>query len=571
MPAASPADGHPPVDFERIFDETPVPLLLLTPDLVIVGANRARLEATATTLEATVGRGLFEVFPMNPDDPGADGLVNLRDSLTLTRETRRPQTMAVQKYDIPMPDGTYEERFWSPLNVPILDEHGEVVLLLHRSDDITDYVHTRHQAQASAELSERLRERAERVEHDLFARTRELEQLVAHLGRATARAELLSTVTSELTSTLDGEQAVGRLAQLVVPLLADWCIVSLTVDDRHDRRRDETGVDTGEVPRALRDVGSWHAEETMRPVVAEYAATRLGVLRSGSLLDQALATGRPQARTARALDYLTSVLAPGRARDLVTELAPESLLTLPLRARGRTLGALMLANGAARSPITAEEIATATDIAGRAGLALDNARLYRQQRELAEALQRSLLTDPAQPDHLQVAVRYTPAAETAQVGGGLVRLLRPARRHDDPDHRRRPGSQHRRCGGDGAGPVPPAGDRRRRRRRTGGGPDRRGPCHGDPGRGHDGDGGRGPGRADGAGALPGGAAPGVVQRRAPATGPRHVHGEGVPVAGPVRRAAAGGGAGGPAGGEHRGTRSRLDRGLLHRRSGGTPR
>lgn len=417
MPAASPADGHPPVDFERIFDETPVPLLLLTPDLVIVGANRARLEATATTLEATVGRGLFEVFPMNPDDPGADGLVNLRDSLTLTRETRRPQTMAVQKYDIPMPDGTYEERFWSPLNVPILDEHGEVVLLLHRSDDITDYVHTRHQAQASAELSERLRERAERVEHDLFARTRELEQLVAHLGRATARAELLSTVTSELTSTLDGEQAVGRLAQLVVPLLADWCIVSLTVDDRHDRRRDETGVDTGEVPRALRDVGSWHAEETMRPVVAEYAATRLGVLRSGSLLDQALATGRPQARTARALDYLTSVLAPGRARDLVTELAPESLLTLPLRARGRTLGALMLANGAARSPITAEEIATATDIAGRAGLALDNARLYRQQRELAEALQRSLLTDPAQPDHLQVAVRYTPAAETAQVGG----------------------------------------------------------------------------------------------------------------------------------------------------------
>ena len=59
----------------------------------------------------------------------------------------------------------------------------------------------------------------------------------------------------------------------------------------------------------------------------------------------------------------------------------------------------------------------AADLAGRAGLALDNARLYRRQRQLAEGLQRSLLTAPAQPDHVQVVVRYTPAAETAQVGG----------------------------------------------------------------------------------------------------------------------------------------------------------
>ncbi|WP_432548121.1 SpoIIE family protein phosphatase [Kineococcus sp. SYSU DK004] len=399
----------PEPDFARIFEETPAPLLLLTPDFVIVTANRARLAATATTLEATVGRGLFEVFPMNPDDPGADGLVNLRDSLTSTRDTRRPQTMAVQKYDIPMPDGSYEERFWSPRNVPILDERGEVVLLLHRSDDITDYVHARDQAQVSAELSERLRERAERVEHDLFSRTRELEQLVAHLGRATARAELLASVTSELTSTLDGEEAVGRLAGLVVPLLADWCIVSLVTDEQRGGSRAST--------RALRDVGSWHAEEALRPVVAEYTVTRLQQLQPDSLLDRALSSGRAQARQSRALEYLVSVLDPGRARDLVLELAPESLLVLPLRARGRTLGVLTLANGAARSPITAEETATATDIAGRAGLALDNARLYRQQRELAEALQRSLLTDPAQPDDLQVVVRYTPAAESAQVGG----------------------------------------------------------------------------------------------------------------------------------------------------------
>jgi serine phosphatase RsbU (regulator of sigma subunit) len=56
-------------------------------------------------------------------------------------------------------------------------------------------------------------------------------------------------------------------------------------------------------------------------------------------------------------------------------------------------------------------------VALRVGMALDNARLFTQQRQLAEGLQRSLLTAPPEPDHMQVAVRYAPAAEAAQVGG----------------------------------------------------------------------------------------------------------------------------------------------------------
>jgi serine phosphatase RsbU (regulator of sigma subunit) len=401
----------PEVDFRQVFDETPAPLLL-----VIVRANRARLDATATTLAGTVGRGLFDVFPLNPDDPAADGLVNLSDSLAQARDTRRPHTMAIQKYDIPMPDGTYAERFWSPRNVPILDERGEVVLLLHRSDDITDYVRTREEARASIERSERLRERAEQVEGDLFSRTRELEQLVADLGRATTRAELLAQVTTELAGTLDVEQALERLTRLVVPVLADWCIASLVVEERR----------AGAAP-SLRDVGSWHADPAAVPLVAEYAACRLAALHPDSLLARAVSTGEPQARTAAAGEYLASVLAPGRARDLAAELAPESLLAVPLRARDRTLGVLMLASGAARAPATAHEVATALDIAGRAGLALDNARLSQQQRELAEALQRSLLTAPAQPDHVQIVVRYTPAGESAQVGGDWYdAFLQPA-------------------------------------------------------------------------------------------------------------------------------------------------
>ncbi|WP_240900646.1 PP2C family protein-serine/threonine phosphatase [Kineococcus indalonis] len=78
---------------------------------------------------------------------------------------------------------------------------------------------------------------------------------------------------------------------------------------------------------------------------------------------------------------------------------------------------MTLFTGPDRAPLTAQELATAAEVADRAGLALDAARLYRQQRDLAAALQRSLLSEPPEPDHGQIVVRYTPAAEAAQVGG----------------------------------------------------------------------------------------------------------------------------------------------------------
>ncbi|MFP5372698.1 MAG: PP2C family protein-serine/threonine phosphatase, partial [Actinomycetes bacterium] len=105
-----------------------------------------------------------------------------------------------------------------------------------------------------------------------------------------------------------------------------------------------------------------------------------------------------------------------QARDLLAELAPENAVILPLRGRGRTLGLLTLYFSPG-STAADEDISTAQDVADRAGLALDNARLYEAQQQLAEGLQRSLLTEPPEPDHAEIAVRYLPAAEAARVGG----------------------------------------------------------------------------------------------------------------------------------------------------------
>ncbi len=95
--------------------------------------------------------------------------------------------------------------------------------------------------------------------------------------------------------------------------------------------------------------------------------------------------------------------------------------------RDGPVGLLTVAHGGERGPFSAEDLTTARHAAARAGLVLDNARLFRQQRELAEGLQRSLLTPPPQPDHLQIVVRYVPAARAAEVGGDWYdAFLQPA-------------------------------------------------------------------------------------------------------------------------------------------------
>jgi serine phosphatase RsbU (regulator of sigma subunit) len=98
-------------------------------------------------------------------------------------------------------------------------------------------------------------------------------------------------------------------------------------------------------------------------------------------------------------------------------LNPAAVTVVPLRGRGRIVGLLTACRGRERAPFTPADLELLGEVAGRAGLALDNARLFEEQRDLAEGLQRALLTAPPQPDDVEVAVRYEPAAQVAQVGG----------------------------------------------------------------------------------------------------------------------------------------------------------
>jgi signal transduction histidine kinase/CheY-like chemotaxis protein len=144
-------------DFRALFESAPALYLVLTPDLTIVAVSDAYAAATKTRRDEILGRSLFEVFPDNPDDPAATGVRNLRASLGRVLQHRVPDTMAVQKYDIPRPaaeGGGFEERYWNPVNTPVLGPTGELTYIIHRVEDVTEVV--RLERQGNEQQSQRM-------------------------------------------------------------------------------------------------------------------------------------------------------------------------------------------------------------------------------------------------------------------------------------------------------------------------------------------------------------------------------------------------------------------------------
>lgn len=127
-------------DYRALFESAPDLYLVLTPELRIVDASDAYLRATMTNRDQVTGRYLFDVFPDNPEDPAATGVKNLKASLQRVLESRVPDVMPVQKYDIRRPEsegGSFEERYWSPVNSPVFSADGSIQYIIHCVDDVT--------------------------------------------------------------------------------------------------------------------------------------------------------------------------------------------------------------------------------------------------------------------------------------------------------------------------------------------------------------------------------------------------------------------------------------------------
>lgn len=132
-------------NYKALFELSPALCVVVSPDLdfTILAASDAYLRATLTQRELIVGKRLFDIFPDNPDDPEATGTGNIGASLERVLKSRTPDRLDIQKYDVPRPaesGGGFEEKYWSPQHIPILDENGKLEAIMQHVEDVTDIV-----------------------------------------------------------------------------------------------------------------------------------------------------------------------------------------------------------------------------------------------------------------------------------------------------------------------------------------------------------------------------------------------------------------------------------------------
>ncbi|HET9835386.1 MAG TPA: PAS domain S-box protein, partial [Rhodanobacteraceae bacterium] len=208
-------------DFHALFEASPVPLLVLAPpDFKIVAANEARLRATMTERRAILGRPLFEIFPDDPNDPQASGVRNLKASLERVLATRSADAMPEQRYPIRRPaaqGGGFEERWWAPVNAPVLGPDGQVQLIIHRVEDVTETV--------------RLRAAHDQLLRDQEAANQRLRESDAVLRTSEQRQRFLLKLGDRLRAESNPEGVIAVASQALGEALKAWRIVYSEIDE----------------------------------------------------------------------------------------------------------------------------------------------------------------------------------------------------------------------------------------------------------------------------------------------------------------------------------------------------
>jgi PAS domain S-box-containing protein len=277
---------------------------------------------------------------------------------------------------------------WVNLTVSLVrDAAGEPAYLIVAVEDINE------------------RKKAEE-ERDLLLVKEQLAR--AEAVKARRRLALLAAAGPALSASLDYTETLERITRLLVPELADWCLLDVAEDDG-----------------SINQLAAAHADPEKLDLL-----TRLGEHRRFGKGDvgstaEVLRTGQPVLTPDLPDDtFYEQTLGSGEYLDVLLQLEPRSLMCVPLLARRRTMGAITLVSSRPDRRYGEEDLALVEDLAYRCALAADNARLYRDRSEIASVLQRSLL-----PPHLpeipgvEVGAEYLPVGEANEVGGDFYDLI----------------------------------------------------------------------------------------------------------------------------------------------------
>ena len=377
-----PVEEHLPPPVARMFDGTELPLddsvglavavralrtsrmpVLVTSALngEVVWANDPYCQMVGWSRAELVGGSWETVHTEQPDEAHAARLID-----SLHAGNLEAMTMLNRRKD-----GT---RFWSRMIVtPVRDDDGEITHFVAVHADATGTVVTEHVQAAEAELA-------------------------ANRNR---RLELITGALDALTEQVDLHQAADALARTAIPELADWGFVVLFDDDGRPGYFTDVVADPAkqESARAVRhDLPRWMEHHQALRAMMQAQPEDL-------VLPQLVDIG-----------LLETTIPSRRVLDALDDLGLGARLPVPLFARNRTLGLMVLE---ARDPdrFDVPTVVTTTLLRGRVGTMLDNIRLYQAERQAALTLQRRLLPPTTMVDGLDTAMVYQPSANRAEVGG----------------------------------------------------------------------------------------------------------------------------------------------------------
>jgi PAS domain S-box-containing protein len=354
---------------ERLIEQSPIGLALLNPDLRYLLVNPALERIDGIPAEQHVGRLLRETLSL----PDIDTIESaLRQVLTTG-------TPLLDQYHVGRPPTDPDhEHAWSLSFYRLEDPGGRVLGAATSVVDVTE----RHRVAAEAD-------------------------------RARRRLALIAEASTRVGTTLEVDETARELAEIAVPQLAD--VVAVDVLDSALACRRARRPDNGpELFRAL-------ALKAAQPTVALRAADPPGDLASyegDRLVTLCVHTGRPVLVRHVCDKDLPRIARDAEAGSLLARAGFHSYLAVPLIAHGEVLGALDLKRTRNPLPFDEDDVVLAAELAGRAAVAIDNARWFQSVRNTALTLQRSLLPDhPPHHTGLELASRYQPAQATSEVGG----------------------------------------------------------------------------------------------------------------------------------------------------------
>lgn len=355
---------------DTLFATAPVGLAFWDTDLRYVRINEALARINGLPVEEHIGRSLAEVLP----EAGEDAVAPLRQVL----ETGEPVTdMEVQLATLRDPG---QPHLFNASYYPVRSADGDIIGLGGVVTDITE----RQRAQLDL---------AQALEREREAR--------AAAEAAERRARFLAEASALLDASLDYETTLQNVARLVVSQMADWC-----------------GVDMVEPGGGFHSVAVAHVDPEKirwaRQINERYPPdpdAETGVA-------NVIRTGQPELYAEIEPELVEAAAVDEEHLRLIRELELHSAMVVPMVARGRTLGAISFI--AAESGRTYEEndLELAEELARRAAMAVDNARLYTELSGIADTLQAELLpTEIPDIPGVEVAVRYRAAGELNRVGG----------------------------------------------------------------------------------------------------------------------------------------------------------